>query len=312
MSNNNSIKIKDIVSENSIIIYNDSSYDYQNSELKINNINNLDKLNDNKYNKNIKKFNVNDKSNINSNIKSNIKNNINESFNSFKKFIKCKNNKSCKFFRCFKCCKYKYNTALHKFFNNKKLFIKENDLIISNLKKQLYHNLYELKKDLFLYKIRLNKNNINQIIYFLSNNKEVGYSDYIKINTKSVIQIEDIIEFNNSILNLIKQTHSNNYNNYNKYCVFAKIVDLNIDHLENNILQSDIDNLNDTIQIIPIIVNSLFMYKTNYDSLFNHNVPENLKSHTNQNFLISFDDSINSDSKVCHNSEYLKKLHSKY
>ena len=61
-----------------------------------------------------------------------------------------------------------------------------------------------------------------------------------------------------------------------KYCIFAKIVDLNVDLLENFAIQTDIDNLNDSIQTIPIIVNSLFMYKTNYDNLFNHNVPENL------------------------------------
>ena len=54
------------------------------------------------------------------------------------------------------------------------------------------------------------------------------------------------------------------------------------------------------------------MYKTNYENLFNHNVPENLKSHTNQNFLISFDDYINQDSVVCHNSDFLKKIHSKH
>ena len=145
--NNNSIKIKEIISENNIVIYNDNSLDLRKDEFKLDNMDNFDD--------NIKseKFNVN--INEDKDIKC-IKYNVNENISSFVDFIKCKNKKKCKIFgclsclSCLKCWKHTYNTKLYKFFNNKKLFKKEGDLIISSLKKQLYHNLYELKKELFL------------------------------------------------------------------------------------------------------------------------------------------------------------------
>ena len=322
MTINNSLKIKEIISNNSIIIYDNDPLHNVENYLKINVLKN--NINNNCINKNVcivndnLNDNVNDNDNLNtSNINILINKKNKEKFdvrvdkndkkgNVLKNFIKCKKNNKCSIFGCFK-----NNNKLFRLFKSKKISEKKSNSINLNIKKQLYHNLYELKKDLYLYKIKLNKNNIKQIIYFLSPYKEYGYLDFIKINANSVIQIEDSIEFNNNILNLIKQYNYNNHKNYGKYCIFAKIVDLNVDLLENFAIQTDIDDLNDSIQTIPIIVNSLFMYKTNYDNLFNHNVPENLKSHTNQNFLITIDDNINDNSLICHNSDYLKKLHSK-
>lgn len=316
--NSDSTYIKE--NEIKINVFKNNILDIHNDRLlELNNNINCNNDNNNRILSTKQKFNVN----IND-IKKNEYNYTKNNCVLLKNFINNKNNnknksnllKTIKSFRCFSFLKSNNinkknnNNILNKFFN-KKIFINNKKNVILNIKKQLYHNLYELKKDLYLYKIKLNKNNIKQIIYFLSPYREFGYNTFIKINANSVIQIEDSIEFNDNILNLIKQNNYNNNINYGKYCIFAKIVDLNIDLLENLSLQSDIDSLNDNIQVIPIIVNSLFMYKTNYDCLFNYNVPQNLKASSNQHFLLAFDDNINEESLLYHNSDYLKKLHTK-
>jgi hypothetical protein len=192
------------------------------------------------------------------------------------KFFSIKNKKKC----CFGFCKNK--------------IVDIDNEIVNNITGQIQGNIYILKKDILLYKLKI-ENKKYFVVSTLDN--VLGY-ETIKINKNTLIKI---------ISPLISEENINK--KIYKINLQANIIDLHIDYCNREDSQELFYNLiNDKITSIPIIVNNLFNYRCELQQLFNYKVPNKLDKQIHENFIISFDNNFTETNEITYNSDYLLKI----